>query len=89
MPVLEELNGEQEEVKEEGCGQCHEKQTWSRCSLKVTLLLQQKTKPHKNGFSHFLYVCAIMDTELIKFWPKESCCFCFLRCHGVYEKPKQ
>lgn len=40
--VVVGLEGEQEEVKEEGCGQRHEKLAWSRCSLKVTLLLQQK-----------------------------------------------
>ena len=68
------LEGEQEEVKGEGCGQCHEKLTQSRCSLKVTLLLQQK----KKGFSHFLHFSAITDTDLIEFWPKESCCFWLL-----------
>lgn len=57
--------GEQEEAKEEGCAQCHEKQVGSWCSLKVTLLLWQR-KLTKNGFSHFLYFCAIRDTDLIK-----------------------
>lgn len=59
MPVVEKLNGETEEVKEEGCGQRHEKQTWSRCSLKVTLLLQKKKKnnPQKWIFSFFIHLC--------------------------------
>lgn len=47
-----------------------------------------KKKQKKNGFSHFLLFCAITDTDLIKFWPKESCCFgvSFLRFRGVYEE---
>ena len=77
MPVVEELNGEQEEVMEEGCEQHHEKGMYSQCSLKVTWLLQQKTHAHKNGFFHFLVFYAITDMDLIKFWAKESCCFCF------------
>lgn len=74
MRVVVRLEEEQEEVKEEGCGRCHEKLTQGQCSLKVTLLLQQKKKK-KKGFSHFLHFSAITDTDLIKLWPKESCCF--------------
>lgn len=86
MPVVELLNGEQEEEEEKACGQCHEKRTCSQCSLKVTWLLQSKKKP---GFSHLLLCCAIADMGLIKFWPKEShFCFLvsFLRCYSVYEE---
>ena len=36
--------GGKEEAMEEGCGQCHEKLMQSWCSLKVTLLLQQKER---------------------------------------------
>lgn len=45
-----------------------------------------KKHTQRNGFSHFLLFCAITDTVLLKFWPKESCCFCFLRCQGLYEE---
>lgn len=33
-----------------------------------------KKKKKKKGFSLFLHFSAITDTDLIKFWPKESCC---------------
>lgn len=59
--LVVELNGEQEEVKEEGCGQRREKQMRSQCSLKVTLLLQEKNTHTKNSFSHFLHFCTIKD----------------------------
>lgn len=66
MQVVLGLEAGQEEVTEEGCGQCHEKLMQSWCSLKVTLLLQQKEKKKKE-FSHFLHLCTIIDTDLIKF----------------------
>lgn len=72
MPVVEELNGEQEEEKEEGCGQHHEKGMYSQCSFKVTWLPQQKKIHTKNGFFHFLLFYAITDTALIKFWYKKK-----------------
>lgn len=81
------LKGEQEKVKE-GCGQCHEKLTWSQGSLKVTLHLQKKKK--KKDFSHFLYFCVITDTDLINSDQKKADVFVFwgffLKMPCVYEK---
>lgn len=91
MPVVEELNGEQEKVKEEGCGQCHEKQTWSWCSLKVTLLLQKKKKSTYTQKWIFSFSICLdhYRHRFDKVLAKRKLCFYFLRCHGVYEKPKQ
>lgn len=50
---------------------------------------RKKTHTQKIDFL-ISYISVPLKTDLIKLWPKESCCFCFLvsflRCHGVYEE---
>ena len=90
MQVVLGLEAGQEEVTEEGCGQCHEKLMQSWCSLKVTLLLQQKEKKKKRIFPfptslhHYRHRLdkVLTERKLLGF----SFLVSFLKCHSVYEE---
>ena len=90
MQVVVGLEGGQEEVTEEGCGQCYGKLMQSWCSLKVTLLLQQIGKKKKRIFPfptslhHYRHRFdkVLAKRKLLGF----SFLVSFFKCHGVYEE---